>query len=97
MNVFKEQVDMVVVDSEGEESESAMSVLDDSEQEPISQPEQEITGETGVVAQPSYRLIGRRLGTRRRRQFDTIGPVFTLPPFTSRTRGAKRRRPNWSP
>ena len=59
VNVFKEQVDMVVVDSEGEESESAMSVLDNSEQEPISQPKQEITGETGVVAQPSYRLIGR--------------------------------------
>ena len=38
VDAFKEQVDMIVVDSEGEESESAMSVLDDSEQEPISQP-----------------------------------------------------------
>ncbi|KIM42620.1 hypothetical protein M413DRAFT_10152 [Hebeloma cylindrosporum] len=39
VDVFQEQVDMIVVDSEGEESEeSAMSVLDDSEQEPISQP-----------------------------------------------------------
>ena len=35
---FKEQDDVIMVDSEGEESESAMSVLDDSEPEPISQP-----------------------------------------------------------
>jgi len=38
VDAFKEQVDVIVVDSEGEESDSAMSVLDDSEQEPISQP-----------------------------------------------------------
>jgi polynucleotide 5'-hydroxyl-kinase GRC3/NOL9 len=38
VDAFKEQVDVIVVDSEGEDSDSAMSVLDDSEQEPISQP-----------------------------------------------------------
>jgi polynucleotide 5'-hydroxyl-kinase GRC3/NOL9 len=38
VDAFKEQVDVIVVNSEGEESDSAMSVLDDSEQEPISQP-----------------------------------------------------------
>lgn len=38
MDAFKEQVDVIVVDSEGEDSDSAMSVLDDSEQELISQP-----------------------------------------------------------
>jgi len=35
---FKEQDDVIMVDSEGEESESAISVLDDSEPEPIPQP-----------------------------------------------------------